>query len=82
MTVDTHGRSGYGRIIDMGKRILADLPNAQIHVKMAEIFMRLRRWQEAEFHLQEAVRLSPHAEEYRRALQSFRQALQRQPIVH
>jgi hypothetical protein len=75
MTVDTQGRSGYEPIIGMGKRVLATRPNSQIHVKMAEIFIRWRRWQEADFHLQEAVRLSPHAEEYQRALQEFRQAL-------
>ncbi|MCJ7525010.1 MAG: tetratricopeptide repeat protein [Candidatus Aminicenantes bacterium] len=75
MIIDTHGRSGYESIIEMGKRVLATRPNSQIHIKMAETFIRLRRWQEADFHLQEAVRLSPHTEEYRRALQVFREAL-------
>ncbi|MBE0665959.1 MAG: tetratricopeptide repeat protein [Candidatus Aminicenantes bacterium] len=75
MMIDTHGRSGYEPIIEMGKRVLATRPNSQIHIKMAETFISLRRWQEADFHLQEAVRLSPHTEEYRRALQVFREAL-------
>jgi tetratricopeptide (TPR) repeat protein len=79
MTVDMQGRQGVERIIAMGKRVLAGQPNSQIHLKMAEIFIRLRRWQDAEFHLQEAVRLSPQAEEYRRALLVFREALQRHP---
>jgi len=77
MMVDRHGRSGYERIIDMGKWVLAARPDSQIHIKIAEAFIHLRRWPDAEFHLQEAVRLSPDQEEYRRALQSFRQALQR-----
>ncbi|MBU4404014.1 MAG: hypothetical protein KKG79_00200, partial [Acidobacteria bacterium] len=75
MTVDTHGRSGYERVIYMGKRLIAARPDSRVHMKMADAFIRLRRWQEADFHLQEAVRLSPHAEEYRRALQVFREAL-------
>ncbi|HUU04614.1 MAG TPA: glycosyltransferase family 39 protein [Patescibacteria group bacterium] len=75
MTVDTHGRSGYERVIYMGKRLIAARPDSRVHMKMAEAFIRLRRWQEADFHLQEAVRLSPHVEEYRRALQVFREAL-------
>jgi hypothetical protein len=79
MMVDTRGQAGYERIIAMGTRLLVDRPDARIHVKMAEIFIRLGRWQEAEYHLQEAVRLSPDVDEYRRALQTFRDAWQRSP---
>ncbi len=79
LMLDRHGQAGYEPIIAMGTRVLALQPDSRIHVKLAELFIRLRRWQEAEHHLQEAVRLSPRVEEYRRALQSFRQALQRQP---
>jgi len=75
MMVDLHGRSGYEAVIVMGRRVLAARPDARIHVRMAEAYIRLRRWPEAEFHLREAVRLAPGQEEYRRALQTFRQAL-------
>jgi tetratricopeptide (TPR) repeat protein len=75
MLVDRHGRSGYERIIAMGKRVLAARPDARIHIRIAEAYIRLRRWPEAEFHLREAVRLAPGQEEYRRALQTFRQVL-------
>ncbi len=75
MMVDRHGRSGYEAVIAMGQRVLAARPDARIHVKMAEAYIRLRSWPEAEFHLREAVRLAPGQEEYQRALQTFRQAL-------
>jgi len=75
MAVDMHGRAGYERVIDMGMRVLAARPDPRIHIKMAEAFIRLRRWQEAEFHLQEAVRLSPHEEDYQHVLRRFREAL-------
>jgi tetratricopeptide (TPR) repeat protein len=75
MMVDIHGRSGYEAVILMGRRVLAARPDARIHVKMAEAYIRLRRWPEAEFHLREAVRLAPGQEEYRRALQTFHQVL-------
>ncbi len=77
MTIETLGPSGTERIINMGKRVLATKPDSQIHMKMAELFIRMHHLQEADFHLLEAVRLSPQVEEYRSALQAFREALRR-----
>jgi hypothetical protein len=61
INIKYYGPEGMQRTIDMGTRILEVKPDVSIHLSLAQIYINLRRFADAGFHLKEALRMNPDA---------------------